>query len=160
MLKRIIVGGAAVLAIGGTIWGVAGEDHTKRDTSGDIVASGQLGAFVTKVGDCFVSVPNEKIVTTVEGVPCSKGHHWQVIFKGVISLSAFDEQGATDAGANLCNPQVNSLAQNLDAAKMSEYKLSRVMEFGPSSASWAKGDRDVDCLIGSPTTFYFDSVLQ
>ena len=55
MLKRLAVGGvAAVVGLG--VWGVAGEDHSTRDESGSIVASGDVGAFVTKLGDCFETI--------------------------------------------------------------------------------------------------------
>lgn len=110
MLKRIIVGGVAVLAIGGGIWGVSGQDHTKRDTTGTVVAAGQLGVFVTHLGDCFQSLPNHETgISTVEAVPCTSPHHWQVVYKGTMTDSTFNHPIQATETQNLCVQQITAL---------------------------------------------------
>jgi hypothetical protein len=55
MLKRLVVGG---LGLGVAVWaGVAGVDNTTRDEAGQITVQGELGAFVTQLGDCINDLP-------------------------------------------------------------------------------------------------------
>jgi hypothetical protein len=158
MLKRLIAGGAVVV-VGAGIWGVAGEDHTKRDASGSIVAAGQLGAFATKLGDCFESVPTSGGVSTVPGVPCTSAHHWQVIYKGNLTLGNFEVNAVQNASTELCNSAITTIAQNLSQNLATEYQNANTASLIPTAASWDKGDRGVDCLIGSDTQTFYDSLI-
>ena len=157
MLKRLIAGGAVVV-VGAGIWGVSGEDHTKRDTSGSIVRAGQLGAFATKLGDCFESVPTGDI-STVQGVPCNSAHHWQVVYKGELTLASFELTSVQNASTSLCNSAITGIAQSLPQNLASEYQNASTSSIIPTSASWDKGDRGVDCLVGSDTQTFFDSLI-
>lgn len=160
MLKRLAAGGAAA-AIGLGVWGVAGEDHTTRSDSGAIVESGQLGAFATQLGDCFDGLPTDDAdVTTVEGVPCTQAHHWQVVYKGDSTLTEFDK-GALDSEINLaCDSAIENLIQTLPDSKLNEYMNAQTSVLLPTSGSWEKGDRTYDCLVGSDTERYYSSLLD
>ena len=150
-----------MLAVGGSIWGVSGQDHTKRDTAGSIVTAGQLGVFVTHLGDCFESLPgNSGVVSTVEAVPCISPHHWQVVYKGSVSDPNYDDQTLNAESRAVCTDQTTSLSKKMDQAILNEYSTAIVGHLWPSVESWAKGDRAVTCLIGSNTASYSDSLLQ
>lgn len=159
MLKRLIVGGAAVLAVGGTIWGISGEDHTKRDSTGTVVTAGQLGVFVTHLGDCFQTLP-AGVVSTVNAVPCTSPHHWQEIYKGTIADSTFNGQVISQEAQRICDEKSTLMAQSLTQTLADEYKDASENSFTPTPESWAKGDRGIDCMIGNHAIFYSDSLLQ
>ena len=153
-----------MLASGAAIWGIAGQDNTTRDSNGSIVQSGQLGAFVTHVGDCFASLPGSDSnglakVSTVDGVPCSGGHHWQVYFKSSLTLDNYDSVGVQTASAAICKEAITNLANSLSSGMAAEYQNATSTLLYPTSESWAKGDRGVDCIIGSDTETYTDSLV-
>lgn len=161
MLKRIIVGGAAVLAVGGTIWGVSGQDHTKRDSAGSVVTAGQLGVFVTHLGDCFQSLPGSNTgVSTVEAVPCTSPHHWQDVYKGTLTDSTFNHSAQVTEVQNLCVQKITALSQTWSATITTEYVGALGTDMTPSEESWTKGDRSLDCLLGSPSLSFSVSALS
>jgi hypothetical protein len=160
MIKKLITGGA-VLASGAAIWGVAGQDHTQRNDTGSIVAAGELGAFVTKLGDCFDGLPTVEGtgVSTVQGIPCSSPHHFQVVYKGTLSLPSFDESSVHDAASQLCSNAIRNIVNNMTLSTATEYQNAESSDLRPTAASWDKGDRAVDCLVGSYSETYSDSLL-
>ena len=163
MLKKLITGGA-VLASGAAIWGVAGQDHTTRDTSGSIVQSGQLGVFVTHVGDCFASLPGSDAngfskVSTVDAVPCNGSHHWQVFFKGELVQDNYDAAAVETGATNICSDAITNLSNSLSADMVSEYQNATSKVLYPTTESFAKGDRKVDCILGNASEIYTDSLI-
>jgi hypothetical protein len=158
VLKRLAVGGvAAVVGLG--VWGVAGEDHSTRDDSGSIVASGDVGAFVTKIGDCFESLPGDSTISTIPGVPCSTAHHWQVFHKEDTTLASYDKN-ALDADVDaICSAALEDLVYGLSEEKYRTYEESNTFYLFPTSESWDKGDRTVDCLQGSDIVTYYESII-
>jgi len=165
IIKRLVVG-AAGAATAGAIWmGVAGEDHTTRDSSGAITVEGQLGAFVTKVGDCLNDLPDAPAsgiigVSTVTGVSCQAAHHWQVFHKEDLTLTQFDNTEVGQASYALCESAAKSLVLSMSDAIYNEYRNAGLMNLQPQQMSWDEGDRAVDCLIGSETQTYYDSVFE
>lgn len=158
MLKKL-----AATATAGTIaWaGVSAIDHTNRDDSGQIVTAGDLGAFVTKVGDCLNGLSSDKsTVDVIQGVPCTEAHHWQVIYKDNLNLSSFSEEAVSQGANQVCSPIIDSLINNLSDAQLAEYQNAEVQTLQPTSESWAHEDRVVDCLIGSNSETYFTSILE
>ena len=165
MLKRLVAGG---LGLGVAVWaGVAGVDNTTRDEAGQITVQGELGAFVTKIGDCINDLPNskgeEKIgFSTVTGVPCDQPHHWQVIHKGEITLDEFSESGVLRETQILCDAALERIFDSFE-----ESDLDRITDFEnaysnylfPVAESWAEGDRTVDCMLGSDDETYTTSFL-
>lgn len=159
MLKKLISGGV-IVAAGVGIWGVSGEDHTTRDTSGAIVTSGDLGVFVTKLGDCFENMPSgSNDVSTVPGVPCTSAHHWQVVYKGNLTLGSFELSAVRNASHEMCTSAITGIVQNLPQTLVDEYQNASSSSLMPTSASWDKGDRGVDCLVGSNSETFFDSLI-
>jgi hypothetical protein len=158
MLKKI-----AAAATAGTIaWaGISGIDNTTRDEVGQIVQSGDLGAFVTKVGDCINDLPQDSdTVDVLKGVPCSDGHHWQVIHKENLNLTEFSQSAIDIETETICNAAVESLVNSLASSKFDEYKNATQQYFFPTAESWEKDDRIVDCLIGSFSETYYSSLFD
>ena len=153
---------AAGITIGGAaIWGISGIDNTVRDDAGVIVEAGDLGAFVTQVGDCLnFEEPDSTLVSVTDGVPCSSPHGWQVIYKGRITLSSFDQQAITDEAQAICEPKVQNVIQQLSTEELEEYSNADVVNLYPTLESFAEGDRTVDCLVGNDSEFYTSSLLD
>jgi hypothetical protein len=159
MLKRIAAGGvAAVVGLG--VWGVAGEDNSTRDETGSIVASGDVGAFVTRVGDCFESMSDESTISTIPGVPCETSHHWQVFHKEDSTLSDYDKEALDEEVIAVCDAALEDLVYGMSDEKFNAYETSESFYLFPTLESWAKGDRTIDCLQGSDTATYFESILN
>jgi len=166
VLKRLVVGG---LGLGVAAWaGIAGVDSTTRDDAGQITVQGELGAFVTQLGDCINDVPEETTsevisFSTVTGVPCDQPHHWQVIHKGEITLEEFSESGVMREAEILCASALDGIFDSLDESdidRVAQFENSYDTSFFPSPESWVEGDRTVDCLIGSDEETYTDSFLD
>jgi hypothetical protein len=164
MLKRLVVGVAGVATAGAVWMGVAGEDHTTRDKGGQITNSGQLGAFVTKVGDCMNDFPHMDpgggaTVKTVTGVSCAEAHHWQVFDKQNLTLSIYDKNLVIKGAELLCWKSSKALVLTMSQSKLSEYQNSDTTYMAPTQPSWEKGDRMVDCIVGSYSKLYYESIL-
>ena len=158
MIKKI----AAAAAAGTIAWaGISGIDNTTRDEGGQIVASGDLGAFVTKVGDCINDLPQDSdLVDVLKGVPCSESHHWQVIHKENLSLTEFSQSAIDVETETICDAAIESLVNSVDSSKLDEYQDASQQYFFPTADSWENDDRVVDCLIGSFTETYYTSIFD
>jgi hypothetical protein len=153
----------AAVAVAGTIaWaGISAIDDTTRNETGQIVESGDLGAFVTKVGDCINDLPEGSgTVDILKGVPCSEPHHWQVIHKENSNLTEFSQSALEDETVKICDVAFDSLAKSLDYLKLFEYQDLQYEYFFPSPESWENEDRVIDCLIGSHTETYYSSIFD
>ena len=118
--SKAAVGGVAA-AVGLGVWGVAGEDHTTRTDTGAIVEAGDLGAFATRLGDCFDGLPIEDVeVTTVTGLPCTNAHHWQVVYKAESALEEFSQSAIDSEVRQICESAVSSIADGLSQVKAIE----------------------------------------
>lgn len=159
MIKKI----AAAATAGTVAWaGISAVDNTTRDESGTIIASGDLGAFVTKVGDCLNGLPSDDrgSVDVLDGVPCTEAHHWQVIHKENLNLPEFDEISVDQGAERICEIALTELANSLSEAKYNEYRNASSNSLQPTSESWANEDRVVDCLIGSNSETYYTSIFN
>lgn len=115
-----------------------------------------------QIGDCILSVPIAATATpiaSVEVVPCSSSHSWQVIYTGTLSDSVFNQTVIDQEALNFCKQQINSSYQSWNTQLQTEYENATSYIFYPSSDSWNRGDRTIDCLIGSPSQSFSDSVI-
>ena len=158
MLRKI----AGIAAVGGVaVFGIGSIDNTTRNEQGAIIEAGELGAFVTQVGDCFFEIPqNTQGVSTVPGVPCADAHHWQVVHKENISLAEFSAENVDTLAQQLCDNALQTIVSSLSYDKKLEYQNSLVTELRPTEGSWEKNDRMIDCLIGSDVEIYYNSILD
>ncbi len=158
-LIRKAVAGAAVG--GAALWGIGGIDDTTRDDQGQIVESGDLGVFVTQVGDCLNLVdPDSQLVTKTQGVPCSNPHHWQVVYKGAIDLEEFDQNEIDRQSEIICKYAIEEIVQRISYSKWEEFENAQTNYFSPTEESFSEGDRAVDCLVGSDIETYTSSLIE
>jgi hypothetical protein len=158
MLKKI----AGVAALGGVaVFGIGSIDNTTRNEQGAIVEAGELGAFVTQVGDCFFELPQGgEGVSTVPGVPCTEAHHWQVVHKEEIFLSEYSQAEVEALADQVCSNALEEIVMGLSDEKYLEYQNARSSMLHPTEESWMKDDRTVDCLVGDYSDTYFSSMLN
>jgi hypothetical protein len=157
MFKKIV--GAAALG-GVAVFGIGAVDNTTRNDQGAIVEAGELGAFVTQVGDCFFEVPREEGgISTVPGVPCTEAHHWQVVHKEEIYLSEYSASEVDVMTEQACDEALQSIVGGLTDEKYLEYQNASVSRLQPTEGSWGKDDRTVDCLVGNHSETYYSSLL-
>jgi hypothetical protein len=161
-MPSIITRTIAGAALGGVaIWGIAGVDDTTRDDSGVIVEEGDLGVFVTQIGDCFN--PQDGATTSLSvttGVPCTDPHHWQVIFKGSVTATEFEEVAISNEATLVCKNAVDGLIARLTREEALLYQNAYTANLQPTKESFEQGDRAVDCLVGSDTELYSTSLLD
>lgn len=136
-----------------------------RNDAGLITKSGDLDAFVTRVGDCLNDLPvigdYGTDVSTIRATPCNEPHHWQVFYKTSTELDSFSAQGILNDATFICNSALDALFDSMSYLKANEYGSAELTYFGPTEKSWTiKGDRTIDCLIGSDTKLYYSSILE
>lgn len=138
-LKLLAVG----LALGLTSCSLFGGADTDRDSDGQIVESGDVGAFNLKVGDCVVLNDLEgDTVTNVPGVPCSEAHDAEVIDRfDVVDLEDYDVAAVTEQADAGCTSAINRVVgPNWSAIGLVATYLY------PVDDGWTRGDRRVTCL--------------
>jgi hypothetical protein len=142
-----LIGGLGGLAIGGVaVWGATGgfDDNTTRNEAGEITESGGVGAFVIRVGDCF-EMPEESLLTSVEGVPCTDPHGAQVFAEfDMTDAETYpgDDAVTEEAGTGCVDRWMAAIGTPYD--DMPDYDLQPI---SPSSETWDTGDRKVSCVI-------------
>jgi hypothetical protein len=159
MIRKI----AAVATAGTIAWaGVSAVDNTTRNDSGAIVESGELGAFVTRVGDCLNDIPDDAYsagVSTATGVPCTEPHRWQVIHKETLDLAYYDAAAISALSEQICTNALDDLIRTIDYGTLQQYAKAETPILQPTAESWENEDRIVDCLIGSFNEFYYTSLV-
>lgn len=138
-----------------------------RNSEGVITTRGELDATETRVGDCFAELPfvleSEESVefSSIDAIPCSEGHKWQVIHKGSINnLDEYSESLIQEEASKICEEAYEALFLSLSDFKFEEYENAEGVNFSPTPESWKSGDRTVDCIIGSETALFYSSILD
>jgi hypothetical protein len=152
MVRNIIgatVGGVAIFAGTGAL-----SDDTTRNETGEITASGGVGAFKVRVGDCIQMRDDADTVLSVEGVPCSTPHDAQAFAEFTLpDLPAFpsDDEMFSLAGRGCLGYWAGAVG--------SAYESDRTLDmtfWHPTELSWAQADRAITCFVisadGSPLT--------
>jgi hypothetical protein len=143
------VGGAAIFAGTGAL-----SDDTTRNETGEITASGGVGAYKVRVGDCIQMPSDAGEVVSVEGVPCTTPHGAQAFAEFTLpDLQAFpsDDEMITLAG--------RGCLEHWAGAVGTTYQSDRALDmtfWSPTQPSWDQDDRMVTCFVissdGSPLT--------
>jgi hypothetical protein len=158
--NRII--GFIILVIIGSI--ISQCTSAKRDSSGEITKSGDLEVTETRLGDCFADLPDvtEAVldISSVKAVSCSEPHSWQIFHKSSLTLDTFSVAAVIEESNQMCEIAIESLIMTLSDSQINEYRTADINIIQPTSASWAKGSKAVDCLIGSDTQVYYSSILD
>ena len=163
-MKNRILGLIILIIIGAVVNECTSAD---RNSDGEITTKGELDAFETRVGDCFLELPSEfgseetVEFDTLDAIPCSEEHRWQVVHKGYLSgLTEYSESLIQQESSKICDEAYKSIFLSMSDFKYEEYKNAQTMSFFPTPKSWDNGDRTVDCLVGSDTLFFYTSILE
>ena len=136
----------ALLFAGGYFFSTFGD--ADRDSSGEIVAAGDLDVMSLQVGDCFDDPADlEDVVFEVTAVPCSDPHDNEVYSVQSLATAfprAFPGQDALwDYSYQVCSGSV------FDSFVGTPYVESSLEVFSltPSEESWEDGDREFVCAL-------------
>ena len=151
-ISRIVIGGVAggVAIFAGT---GAFTDDTTRNDAGEITASGGVGAFQVRVGDCIQVPSGAEEVVSVEGVPCTTPHEAQAFASfSLPDLAAFPSPDEMDslAGRGCLKYWAGAIGTSYESETRVDLNFMH-----PSQVSWdQQDDREVTCLVvsadGSP----------
>ena len=152
ILFRVIVFG--VLGVAGySQVSESSKDDSTRDDSGEIVAAGDVGVLVLKVGDC-VQVPSElksqlwsdttelTIVTSFSAVPCTELHDAELFSEKKVNLNEFPgEDALIDGYSDFC-------VEDYATYSGTDFESSPHLYFPmvPTAVSWEQGDRAIQCF--------------
>ena len=133
---------AAVAAVGLLVAGCA--TGAPRNSAGQVTAQASVDAFQVKVGDCTGSM-KEGNVADLQVIPCAQAHYFEA-FAGT-QLADGDYPGTdetTKRATAFCTAEFKTFIGL--STKDSAYDMYFLF---PVEASWATGDREVVCLVGS-----------
>ena len=149
-VRRMLVGVAAfglLVGLTGCSGLIGGSKPRSPDAS--ITQSAVIDAFQLRVGDCLISAQLEGSFNEVPAVPCDEAHDSEVI--KIFNLTGFPVVNATyDAKA------IDAQAEEKCEQAMVDYVGPNYAEvvpeldyswFNPTEASFAKGDREIDCVV-------------
>lgn len=145
IVRNIITGVVGVGIISAGAWAL---DETKRDDSGAIVESGDLGVFNFVVGDCLTGMPEGSSIDKATGTPCDQPHEFEVYAETYLSNDS--ETVPTDI-----ETQADEFClENFEPFVGLPYQDSALgfMTLVPTAESWEQGDKELTCLIGADAT--------
>ena len=149
-IGRVVAGVAAGLCLVGVGYaGLAGQDNTTRDSSGQVVEGGELGALRIRVGDCFVDPMEESTIEAVDAVPCTQPHMFEVYAAFNLDYGTDDPFPAQSVVDELINDGCYSRFAPFVGLKFEE-SIFDFSELSPTKDSWDEvDDREVLCLISN-----------
>jgi len=147
---------------------LSGCSSTDRNSGDEITQQGEEKVLETevkileiKLGDCFFALPDDGNFSTMKTIPCREGHGWQIFHQGYINnLSEYSLAGVDEETIKICDEAWDDLPRTLNDSALEEYGEATLIEIYPTAGSWEEGDREVNCVIGSDTTLYFNSILD
>jgi len=130
-----------IAVVGFGIYGAA--TSVDRDSSGAIVAEGNIGAFNVRVGDCFNDVGFDDEVSSVPGIPCSDPHDNEAYAVFDVSVPSYPE------GEGMSELAYESCMDRFAAYVGKDYESSslEITTMFPSQQSWRENDREVICAV-------------
>lgn len=140
-----VVGGAVVGLglVGAGYTGLGGQDNSTRDDNGDIVRSGEVGAFRIQLGDCLNGATTG-LIESMEGVPCTTPHDVEVYHAFNLGDGPYPgDASITESAGNGCMAAFEPFVGH--EYETSIYDISYLY---PSLDSWTElDDREVLCLM-------------
>jgi hypothetical protein len=144
-LAGLILSAIWVVAIGIGI-AVAIATGAARDATGQITGSGRVSISDLKAGDCVNNIEEDRLVTKVDGVPCTEPHSGEVFATFDLTGSSFPgESSANDQAEQGCLDRLDDYAPDA----VNDDSLD-IFYFAPNANSWGRGDREVVCLALDP----------
>lgn len=135
-----------LLFAGGYFFSTFGD--ADRDSTGEIVSTGDLDVMSLQVGDCFDDPADlDDVVFEVTAIPCSEPHDNEVYSVQSLATAfprAFPGQDALwDYSYQACS---GSVFDSFVGTPYAESSLE-VFSFTPSEESWEDGDREFVCAL-------------
>lgn len=160
MIKKVLSGAAVLslaiaIAVGLNVWNASGEIAIPKPTptpSASATAE-EIGTFQTKLGDCFSTLPTAQGSSKIESVACTSEHHWQVVFQGDLSASSYNAVKVQDEANQMCNDKVVAIMKGLSSKSTAIFANASFTGMPATAAAFNKGERSVDCFLGS----YFET---
>jgi hypothetical protein len=154
LIPRKFVNGAVIVAVLLVIW-YFGEsdssvDETVRDTTGEVVEAGTVGALILQLGDCLnfpgeFSEENVFRFSETKVVPCTELHDAQIVGEYLIDDGDYpgnDFFTNYDETNNICWDKYDAFTDTSLNEPPHEYHL-----LYPSEDSWLQGDRNLQCMF-------------
>ena len=158
MIKKILSGAAVLslaiaIAVGLHVWNAAGEINTSATTPTPTPKAQEVGTFQTKLGDCFSTLPTAQGSSMIESVACTSEHHWQIVFQGELSASTYNAIEVQNEANQMCNDAVVSILKGLSSKSTAIFANASFTSMPATAEAFNKGERTVDCFLGS----YFET---
>jgi hypothetical protein len=122
-------------------------DKTTRDSNGEVIESGAVGAQVLQFGDCLL-FPDGGILgavfTKLESVPCTDLHDGQIGGIHVLADGPYpgEDYFENEFGQKACWDDYDAFT-----GTQLEEPPHMVVPLFPTEEGWTEGDRDVHCLF-------------
>ena len=157
-MKRFLTGAAVLslaiaIAVGLNVWNAAGEIAIPAPTPSASATAEEIGTFQTKLGDCFSTLPTAQGSSMIESVACTSEHHWQVVFQGDLSTNSYNAIKVQDEANQMCNDKVVAIMNGLSSKSTAIFANASFTGMPATAAAFNKGERSVDCFLGS----YFET---
>ncbi|MBK8445607.1 MAG: septum formation family protein [Micropruina sp.] len=134
----VAAAGIACLVLAGCATGVP------RNTAGQVTAEASIDAFQVTVGDCTGAM-KEGDVSSLKVIPCDQPHYFEAYARTDLEDGDFPGEDELTKHANtFCSEQFKTFIGL--STKDSAYDMFYLY---PVKESWATGDREVLCFVGS-----------
>jgi len=115
-----------------------------RNTAGQVTAPASVDAFQITVGDCTGPI-TEGDVESLQVIPCGTAHNYEAYASTDLAGTEFPGEAEVKKQANkFCTTEFRTFVGL--ATKDSSYDMFYLY---PVEDSWASGDREVLCLVGT-----------
>ncbi|WP_261163886.1 septum formation family protein [Microbacterium sp. Marseille-Q6965] len=121
-----------------------GGGATRDEESQEVTEAGTESVFEITVGDCLLE-PDGEEVFDVEAVPCAEAHDYEVYHEFEVDLG--DEWPGEEAIGTAADEGCYAEFENFAGISFEESASLWYTAFTPLEASWADGDRLVQCII-------------
>ncbi|MFT3862456.1 septum formation family protein [Micropruina sp.] len=141
-MRRLGAGAASALLAGLTLAGCSTD--APRDNAGQVTATASIDAFQIALGDCTGPM-KEGNVMSLQVVPCEQEHYFEAYARTDLPDGDYPgEDSVADKADWFCSDEFKTFI-GVTATK-SDYDMFYLY---PIEDSWATGDREVMCLVGS-----------
>ena len=137
--------GIGAVALGSVLYGALTE--VQRDESGEIVGSGTVGVFDSRVGDCLLEPLGDEDIFEFEAVPCGDPHHLEV-------YALVDHPGASSAGypgeSSLVDWGTEQCYQRFEGYVGASWEATPDLDYFivyPIEEAWSDGGRRLSCSV-------------
>lgn len=89
----------------------------------------------------------------MESVACTSEHHWQVVFQGKLEVRTYNAIEVQNEMNQICNDAVVTIVKGFTRASMATFADASFTGIPATAAAFNKGERGVDCFLGS----YFET---